>query len=82
MSGSAVPGLCSNSTREKALPEAGLGLSCAEDSGEQGRDSSGQRKIGENRKAARIPEYLGGPPQGVKLLSLSQGSGFAMELPG
>lgn len=44
--------------REKALPEVGLRLRCAEDSGEQGCNSSGERKTAENGKAAdeEIPQ--------------------------
>lgn len=76
--------------REKALPEAGLRLRCAEDFGEQGCNDIGERKTGENRKAAGVPENLGtsgGPPKRGRLLSLfhcpvqGQGSGFAVELP-
>lgn len=59
MSGPVLPqDFVPTAQREKALSEARLRLRCAEDSGEQGCDLSGERKPGENKKAAGAPENL------------------------
>ena len=43
---------------EKALPEAGLRLRCVEDFGGEGHNKSGEGKIGESRRVARVTERV------------------------